>query len=97
MSTELHIPAGTTTLAAATAQYATSVQVSSNTGFSYLSDIGIKLDNGLVHWSHILSDCSTTTHTLNDKLPSAAAAGNTVYVPGLCGEDFGAKLGPEDM
>lgn len=89
--------AGTTTLAAAAAQFATSVQVSSVTGFIYLSDIGIVLDDGLTHWTHILSDCSTTTLTLNDRLPSAAASGNTVYVPGLCGEEFGAKISPEDM
>jgi len=84
--------AGTTTLSASAAQFATSVQVSSVSGFSYLSDIGIVLDDGLTHWTHILSDCSTTTLTLNDKLPSAAASGNTVYVPGLCEEQFGGKV-----
>ena len=86
------VAAGTTTLAAAAEMFATSIQVTSVTGFLYLSDIGIVLDNRLTHWTHILSDCSTTTLILNDQLPSPAASGNTVYVPGLCDEQFGAKL-----
>ena len=89
--------AGTTTLAASAAMFATSVVVTSVTGFIYLSDIGIVLDNRDTFWTTVTSDCSTTTLTLSVRLPSAATSGNVVYVPGLTQEDFGAKLDGDDF
>jgi len=89
--------AGTTTLASSAAQFATQVVVTSVTGFSYGSSIGIVLDNRNTFWTTISSDCSTTTLTLDDRLPNAATSGNVVYVPGLTQEEFGDKLGPEDI
>lgn len=89
--------AGTTTLAASAAMFATSVVVTSVTGFIYLSDIGIVLDNRDTFWTTVTSDCSTTTLTLSVRLPSAATSGNVVWVPGLTQEDFGAKLDEDDF
>ena len=82
--------AGTTTLASGASAFATSIAVSDATGMLYLGDLGITLDNGTIHWTHILT-ISGTTIGINDELPSAAASGNTVYVAGKTQCNFGAK------
>ena len=89
---QISAAAGTTTLASNAAQFATSIVVTSITGMLYLGDIGIVLDNGLIHWTHITVTPSTTTITFNDRLPSAASSGNTVYVAGKNRYSFGAKV-----
>jgi len=89
--------AGTTTLAATSEAWSKTIQVTSLAGMLYLGDLGIVLDNGTTHWSHITSSVATTTLTIDDALPSTATAGNTVYVAGLCGETFTGKIGPEDL
>lgn len=54
-----------------------------STGSSKVGDlVGIELDNKLVHWSSI-ADISSNDITLAAALPSAAAAGNTVYISRL--------------
>ena len=89
--------AGTTTLASDAAVEAKTLTVTSLAGMQYLGDLGIVLDNGHVHWSHIVSDVDDTTISIDDALPSAASSGNTIYVAGLSGETFIQKIGPEDV
>tara|TARA_R110002126_G_scaffold69103_1_gene174819 strand:+ start:856 stop:1812 length:957 start_codon:yes stop_codon:yes gene_type:complete len=68
-----------TTTSAAAATSATDIIVTSATGFVVGYNIGVYLDNNTIHWSTITVIASTTI-TLNDALPSAAASGNIVYV-----------------
>lgn len=68
-----------TTTSAAAAAAATDIVVTSATGFVVGYNIGVYLDDNSIHWSTIAVIASTTI-TLNDALPSAAASGNAVYV-----------------
>lgn len=55
----------------------------SSTGSSKVGDlVGVELNNKLVHWSSIAT-ISSNDITLATALPSAAAAGNTVYISRL--------------
>lgn len=58
---------------------ASSITVSSVTGFSATNNIGIKLDDGTVQWTTIFSISSPTVN-LNDNLNGHAASGAHVYV-----------------
>jgi hypothetical protein len=79
---------GLTTLSAAEASGQTALSITSNTDTTSFpgttvtmtaSDIiGIELDDGTIHWTTI-SGTPTTTATVVDQLPSAAASGNYVW------------------
>lgn len=67
-----------TTLASDAASGASTLTVSSITGFSASDNIGIELDDGTRQWTTISGAPSGTTITLATTLTSAAASGNTV-------------------
>ena len=67
-----------TTLSADAAASATTISVTSATGFANGYNIGIDLDSGSMYWTTI-SNVSGTTITVA-ALPSAASSGNYVYV-----------------
>lgn len=65
-----------TTLSAAAASSATTLSLTSTTGMSAADYIGIKLDDGSIHWTTIVNPATTS---ITDGLASAAASGNSVY------------------
>lgn len=65
-----------TTLATDEALGSTSLGLASTTGMSLADLIGIKLDDGTIHWTTITNVAGTTIAT---GLASAASAGNAVY------------------
>ena len=69
-----------TTLSAAAASGATSIIVTSATGFGASYYVGVELDNGNITWTTQSGAASGTTVTLAGGLDSAAASGNYVYV-----------------
>lgn len=68
-----------TTLSTAAASGATSIVVTSATGFSASQAVGVELDDGTIDWSTQSGAVSGTTATLAAGLDSAASAGNYVY------------------
>lgn len=58
----------------------TVVDVDSTTGFVLGDNIGVKLDDGTIHWTTIAAIPDTDTVTLTAAVPSAAAIDNSVYV-----------------
>lgn len=69
-----------TTLAAAAASGATSISVTSATGFVAAYNVGIVLDSGSIFWTTESGSPSGTTVTLASGLTGAASSGNAVYV-----------------
>ena len=67
-----------TTLSAAAASAATLLTVTSNTGVTVGDYIGVKVDDGSIHWTTVAS-LGTLTITLTTALDAAAASGNKVY------------------
>lgn len=67
----------TTTLSASAANGASSVTLTSATGFTTGDYIGVELDTGALHWT--TCTMSGTTATLAANLSGAAASGNRVY------------------
>ena len=67
-----------TTLSAAAASGATTLNATSTTNMTVADNIGIVVDDGTVHWSTIASKSSTTV-TINDALDDDAASGNAVF------------------
>lgn len=65
-----------TTLASSAAALATTISLTSTTGMSNGDYIGIKLDDGSLHWTTITT---VGTTLIASGLASAAASGNTVY------------------
>ena len=68
-----------TTLAADAAAGASSITVTSATGFTTTYYIGVQLDSGAIDWTTVSSVASTTIG-LTATLDSAASSGNNVYV-----------------
>lgn len=69
-----------TTLAASAGANATTISVTSGTGFTAAYNVGIVLDNGNMFWTTQVGAISGTTVTLNAALTSSASSGNAVYV-----------------
>ena len=65
-----------TTLSAAAASSATTITLTSTTGITAADRIGIKLDDGTIHWTTVVVAATTSITT---GLASAAASGNAVY------------------
>jgi hypothetical protein len=65
-----------TTLSAAAASGATTLTLTSTSGMANADNIGIKLDDGTIHWTTITNVAGTTIAT---GLASAASEGNKVY------------------
>lgn len=65
-----------TTLSTAEAAASALLGLTSTTGMTVNDHIGIKLDDGTIHWTTITN---LGTGAIADALPSAAAAGNRVY------------------
>jgi hypothetical protein len=65
-----------TTLAASASASATTLSLTSTTGLTAADYIGVKLDDGSIHWTTIVNPATTSITT---GLASAAAAGNAVY------------------
>lgn len=68
-----------TTLSAAAADAASSITVTSATGFTVGYYIGVQVDDGTIHWTTISSVASTTIG-LTTALDDSAASGSRVYV-----------------
>lgn len=81
IATDSHVVANydTTTLSVAVAASATSLTVTSITGFVNGDQIGIELTNGDVQWTTINGVPSGTTIIITTGLTSAAASGNRIY------------------
>lgn len=69
-----------TTLSAAANDGATTIEVSSVTGFASTYNVGVALDNGDLFWTTQSGAASGTTITLANALTDSAASGNAVYV-----------------
>ena len=69
----------TTTLSAAALASATTITLTSATGFSNGDQIGVELTNGDMHWTTINGAPSGNNVTLTSGLASAAASGGRVY------------------
>lgn len=69
-----------TTLSAAAASGATSISVSSASGFAASYNVGVVLNSGSIFWTTESGTPSGTTITLASGLSGAAASGNAVYV-----------------
>lgn len=69
-----------TTLSSAAASGATSVVVTSATGFGASYYVGVELDSGDMTWTTQVGAASGTTITIAAGLDSAASSGNYVYV-----------------
>jgi len=65
-----------TTLSADAATSATTITLTSTTGLTAADYIGIKLNDGTIHWTTIVN---ATTTTIATGLASAASSGNAVY------------------
>lgn len=65
-----------TTLSAAASSSATTISLTSTTGMTNSDYIGVKLDDGTIHWTTISNVAGTT---IASGLASAAASGNAVY------------------
>jgi hypothetical protein len=65
-----------TTLSAAAAASATTISLTSTSGLAAADYIGIKLDDGTIHWTTVVVPATTSITT---GLASAASAGNAVY------------------
>ena len=81
INTDSHIVTAydTTTLSAAAASGATSLTVTSITGFTNGDQIGIELTNGDMDWTTINGVPSGTTIVITTALTSAAASGKRIY------------------
>lgn len=76
----------TTTLSSNASSGATTISVTSATGFAATYFIGIVLDNNTIFWTTESGAPSGTTITLTSALTGAASSGNNVYV-------YATKLG----
>lgn len=65
-----------TTLSASAATSATTISLTSTAGITAADYIGIKLDDGTIHWTTVVNAATTSITT---GLASAAASGNAVY------------------
>lgn len=65
-----------TTLSADAALGATTITLASTTGLTAADSIGVKLDDGTIHWTTIVNPATTSITT---GLASAASSGNAVY------------------
>lgn len=65
-----------TTLSADAAASATTLTLASTGGLTAADFIGVKLDNGTIHWTTIVNAATTS---ITDGLASAASSGNAVY------------------
>lgn len=68
-----------TTASVAASSGASTIEVSSATGFANTYNIGVELSTGYLQWTTI-TNVSSTTITLNDALTSDVNSGATVYV-----------------
>lgn len=68
-----------TTVSAAEAAGQTTISSTTITGMTNGDVIGVQLDTGAMHWSTINGVPAAGTFVLASALPSAAAAGNTIY------------------
>lgn len=69
-----------TTLSTAAASGATTISVTSATGFSDTYQVGVVLDSGVISWATESGAPSGTTITLSSGLSGTASAGTPVYV-----------------
>jgi hypothetical protein len=69
----------TTTVKVAAAALATTIDFTTTTGMTASDYIGIILDSGNVHWTTIASVTDPDTAVITTGIPTAAAAGNSVY------------------
>lgn len=65
-----------TTLSAAGSAADTTISLSSTTGLAAADKIGVKLDDGSIHWDTVVTPGATV---ITDGLAGDAASGNTVY------------------
>lgn len=79
---------GETTLNGALSVFASSATLTSVSGLEDEHPVGIVLDNDTVHWTFIDGDPVGSVIALGSVLPSAAADGNTVYLPSLNNESW---------
>lgn len=69
-----------TTTDAAEASGQTVISVTSTTGFTNGDNIGIRVDDGTIHWSTISTFVTDDTVTIATGIDDTAASGSTVYV-----------------
>ena len=74
---------GETTVKVSAVRNATTIDLTSVTGIADGDAIGIVLDDGSAHWTFSDGTPSGDTVTLGSYLPSAATAGNVVYLPSI--------------
>lgn len=67
------------TLSADEAAAQTVLSIIATTGMVNGDNIGIRLNDGTIHWTTIVSFVANTSVTITTQLPSAAASGSTVY------------------
>jgi len=79
---------GQTTLNGAKTKDAVTLTLTSASGLEEYDPIGITLDDGTIHWNFLTADASGNDVTINNGLPSAAADGNTVYLPSINSESW---------
>lgn len=79
---------GETTLDGDVAAGATSATLTAIAGLSDGEPVGILLDDSTVHWTFIDGDLDGSVITLGSPTFSAAADGNTVYLPSLNNETW---------
>ena len=79
---------GETTVLTAVLKNALTIDLTSVSGISDKDAVGIVLDDGTCHWTYSDGTPSGNTVTLGSYLPYGAAAGNTVYLPGINNETF---------
>lgn len=79
---------GSTTTSAAASMYDTTITLTSVTGISTQTSLGIELDNGQYQWTFATADPSGSDVTINEGLEDDVASGNTVYVSGSSDENF---------
>lgn len=78
-----------TVLASTAAAAATSLTVNSSASFVVGHSVDVYLSNGLIHRTTVATLPDSVTLTIDDPLPSAAAAGNTVALNAWADLDFG--------
>jgi len=76
-----------TVLSAGASRDDTSISVGSASHIAEYDSIGVKLDDGTVHWT-IVTDVTGTTITLNNGLWGPAASGNDVLLCQITGDTF---------
>ena len=79
---------GETTLNGALTAGATTATLTSVSGLADEDPVGIVLDNDLIHWTFINGDLAGSVITLKSHILTAAADGNTVYLPSLNNESW---------